>query len=187
MGTVVPGVGYGGATLTSAGPLGGTFGVYAVDPSLNILDPNNTASGGGGALLIGLTPGAPGYGVILPQAAPASSSFSGNYALDWRGFTTAGVEQNVDGQANVATGLVLAGTIDSANLQAGSPNLGVTISGTATADPTNPGRFTLPLSVPLVPNSPALTFVIYQASTGDLVWVETDPTQYVSGTLQQQQ
>jgi hypothetical protein len=187
LGTAVAGVGYGNAALTSAGILGGTFGVYAVDPNLNILDPNNTTGGGGGALLMCLTAGVFGYGVILPQAAPASTTFSGNYAVDWRGFTPAGVELNADGQANLATGLVLAGTVDDADLQTGSPHLGVAISGTATADPANPGRFTLPLTVALTPTSPALTFVIYQASTGDLVWVETDTTQYVSGTIQQQQ
>jgi hypothetical protein len=186
LGTAVAGVGYGNAALTSPGILGGSFGVYAVDPNLNILDPNNT-TGGGGALLISLTAGSPGYGVILPQAAPASSNFSGNYAVDWRCFTPGGVEQNADGQANVATGLVLAGTVDAADLQANSPHLGVAISGTATADPANPGRFTLPLTVALTPTSPALTFVVYQASTGDLVWVETDTTQYVSGTIEQQQ
>jgi hypothetical protein len=185
LGTAVVGVGYGNAVLTSPGILGGSFGVYAVDPNLNILDPNNT-TGGGGALLMSLTAGAFGYGVILPQAAPASSSFSGNYAVDWRCFTPGGVEQNADGQANVATGLVLSGTVDAADLQTGSPHLGVAISGTATADPANPGRFTLPLTVALTPTSPALTFVIYQASTGDLVWVETDTAQYVSGTIQQQ-
>jgi hypothetical protein len=187
MGTVVAGAGYGNAVLTSPGALGGSFGVYAVDPALNILDPNNTAGGGGGALLISLTAGEFGYGVILPQAAPASSTFSGNYAVDWRCFTPGGVEQNADGQANVGTGLALAGTVDAADLQTGSPHLGVAISGTATADPANPGRFTLPLTVALTPTSPALTFVIYQASTGDLVWVETDTAQYVAGTIQQQQ
>jgi hypothetical protein len=187
LGTAVAGVAYGNATLTSPGILGGTFGVYAVDPNLNILDPNNTTSGGGGALLMCMAAGSPGYGIILPQAAPASSTFSGNYAVDWRGFTAAGVELNADGQVNIGTGLVLAGTVDDADLQTGSPHLGVAISGTAAADPANPGRYTLTLAVPLTPTSPLLTFVIYQASTGDLVWVETDTTQYVSGTIQQQQ
>jgi hypothetical protein len=66
-------------------------------------------------------------------------------------------------------------------------NLGVSVSGTFTADTTHVGRFTLPLTVSIGTNPPALNFVFYQASTGDLLWIETDTTQYVSGTIEQQQ
>jgi hypothetical protein len=178
--------GYGGATIASASAqLSGTQGVYAVDPALNILDPNNT-SGGGGALLQNLTTGGGvGGGVLIPQAT-GGSTFSGSYAVDWRCFTPGGVEQNLDGQVNVATGDVIAGTADAADLQTGSPHLGVALSGTATVDPDHPWRFTLPLTAAFTPTSPALNLVLYQISSGNLVWIEVDTAQYVSGTIQQQ-
>jgi hypothetical protein len=178
--------GYGSAAVTGNSQLAGTFGLYAVDPALNILDPNNTAAGGGGAVLLDLAGAAVGTGVILPQAAPASQTFTGNYAADFRCFTPGGIEQNFDGNINVAAGGAITGTGDAADLQAGSPHLAVALSGTATADAAHPGRFTLPLTIALGANPPALNFVIYQASTGQLLWVETDTAQYVSGSIEQQ-
>lgn len=179
--------GYGNATVNGNSPLAGAFGLYAVDPAVNILDPNNSSAGGGGALLLDLRPAASavGSGIILPQA--ASPTFTGNYAVDFRRFTPGGIEQNLDGQISVASGLVITGTGDAADLQTGSPHLAVALTGTAAADAANPGRFTLPLTIALGATPPALNFVIYQASTGQLLWVETDTAQYVSGSIEQQQ
>jgi hypothetical protein len=188
VGTAVAGTGYGSATITSASTLlNGNYGVYAVDPALNILDPNNTTSGGGGALLIGLSSQSKGVGVVLPQATPSAQSFSGTYAANYRSFTPAGVEQDADGQINVATGDVITGLVDVNQTGFANPSLGIALSGTAIADTNNPGRFSLPLTISLGNNPPTLTFAIYQASTGDLLWVETDTTQYATGSIQQQQ
>jgi len=181
----LPANGYGSATVTGNSQLAGAFGLYAVDPALNILDPNNSGSGGGGALLLDLTTTAVGSGFLIPQA--ASPSFTGNYAVDFRCFTPGGVEQNLDGSVSVAAGNVITGTGDAADLQTGSPHLAVALSGTATADAAHPGRLTLPLTIALGANPPALTFVVYQASSGQLLWVETDSAQYVSGSIEQQQ
>jgi hypothetical protein len=66
---------------------------------------------------------------------------------------------------------------------------GVTFSGTAVADSSNPGRYTLPLAQPL-PVSAAddtpLSVVIYQASGGELFWLENDADSVFLGSLQQQ-
>jgi len=177
--------GYGAANITGNSQLAGAFGLYAVDPALNILDPNNSSSGGGGALLLDLTATAVGSGFLMPQA--ASPNFSGNYAVDFRCFTPGGIEQNLDGSISVAAGNVITGTGDAADLQTGSPHLAVAISGTATADTAHPGRLTLPFTIALGANPPVLNFVVYQASTGQLLWVETDTAQYVSGSIEQQQ
>jgi hypothetical protein len=173
--------GYGSATVT--GTIAGTFGVYAIDPALNPLDPNNTASGGGMALILELDSTATGGGVLLAQA--SSPTFEGNYAVDYRGFTPAGVEQNLEGQI-VVSGTGIAGAGDANGLPTPGETLGASITGTLTADPLHAGRFTLPLTIGIGATPPVLTFVIYQASTGDLFWVETDTTQYVSGTIEQQ-
>src|ERR1700691_2513316 len=46
------------------------FGIYAVDPTLNILDPNNSAAGlTGGALIAELDTNLVGTGVLIPQLA----------------------------------------------------------------------------------------------------------------------
>ena len=57
------------------------IGVYAVDPNINILDPNNTTSGTGGALLVDLDTVLNGTGILLPQTDVATSSFTGNYSF----------------------------------------------------------------------------------------------------------
>jgi hypothetical protein len=80
----------------------------------------------------------------------------------------------------------ITGTGDANDLAAGSPHLGVSIAGTLTADTNHAGRFTLPLTVAIGTNPVALNFVVYQASSGELIWVETDATQYASGTVEQQ-
>jgi len=51
------------------------FGVYAVDPSLNILDPNNSAVGlSGGALVVELDANLIGSGLLIPQVTSAGPS-----------------------------------------------------------------------------------------------------------------
>jgi hypothetical protein len=167
----------GGATQHVA-----TLGVYAIDPAINPLDPNS-ATGGGGALILDLDAPDVGGGVLLPQA--ASSTFTGNYALAYRAFTPAGVEQNAVGQVAISNGS-FTGTADANTLPTVGANLGVSATGTFTADASHAGRFTLPLTVSIGNNPPARNFVLYQASTGDLLWIETDTTQYVSGSIEQQ-
>ena len=74
--------GYGSLSITNAGLADFTsFGVYATDPNLNLLDANNP-DGGGGALVLELDPKlAGGTGILIPQADPATSSFANSYAF----------------------------------------------------------------------------------------------------------
>jgi len=43
------------------------FGIYAVDPALNILDPNGPATDGGGALIAEMDANLVGTGSLVPQ------------------------------------------------------------------------------------------------------------------------
>jgi hypothetical protein len=64
---------------------------------------------------------------------------------------------------------------------------GVAFSATATADGVTPGRYTAPLAITLSGGS-AVPFatVIYQASGGQLFWINEDEASLFLGTLQQQ-
>jgi hypothetical protein len=268
--------GYGSLTIPPS-ELGdvSVIGIYMTDPNLNLSDPNNTATGLGGALLADLDgTDLVGTGVLVPQTDTSTSSFSGGYAFGAQEFNLdiTGGEFDFIGQGTV-TGLALSGsgmvsdpfgffgglqitsysvssgvvtftftanngfvpsvgaayTIEntntgldgttvtvlsspapsttqfSANTTVGnsagpvaatatpSPTVptysGVTFSGTAVADSSNPGRYTLPLAQPL-PVSAAddtpLSVVIYQASGGELFWLENDADSVFLGSLQQQ-
>jgi hypothetical protein len=65
---------------------------------------------------------------------------------------------------------------------------GVTFSGTATPDMVNPGRYTFPsgIMVGSVGGPLDLTTVIYQASGGQLLWLDEDGNTLFLGSLQQQ-
>lgn len=78
--------GYGSLAITS-GNLGKvtSLGLYLTDPNLNLSDPNNTANGAGGALLLDLdTALTGGIGIITPQTDTSANSFAGNYAGGWQ-------------------------------------------------------------------------------------------------------
>ncbi len=64
-----------------------TLGVYAVDPTLNILDPNNTSdtADSGGALIAEMDTNLIGIGSIVPQTDVTVASFTGNYAFGAQG------------------------------------------------------------------------------------------------------
>ncbi len=178
--------GYGNLTIT-AGDLGdvSVLGMYMTDPNLNLNDPNNTTSGLGGALLAdldGFTLN--GTGVLTPQTDTSTASFAGSYAFgaqaynDGRG-PNGGWEFDLVGQASVsslalgqATGLVsdpfyiFNATTDGTDT--------ATFSGTATPDHLSPGRYTMTLGMALAADDPAYGTVIYQASGGQLFWLDED-------------
>ncbi|MFY9741178.1 MAG: hypothetical protein WAK21_04195, partial [Candidatus Sulfotelmatobacter sp.] len=75
--------GYGNLTI-APGDLGdvSAFGLYMTDPNLNLLDPNNTTSGVGGALILDVdTLFAGGIGIVIPQTDTSTADFNGNYAF----------------------------------------------------------------------------------------------------------
>ncbi len=215
-----PDVEFGGTPVNGYGwmdlPLGDIYylGLYMTDPALNLLDPNNTTSGMGGALIADMDSSilAGGTGVLVPQTDVTPGDFTGNYAFGAQGFDTNDNfwEFDLVGQgavapdATVATNLDLTGTgllSDPGGwFAAAGENLNVSFAGTATPDTGNVGRLTMlstdtadyPLTVTVGDNtSVPINTVIYQASASQLFWVDVDTnedptTDVFLGTLQQQ-
>jgi hypothetical protein len=200
--------GYGSLTITPT-PLGNggavvvaVLGIYATDPTLNLSDPNNTTSPGAGstasgALVVDLDTDIAGSGVLVSQTDTAAASFAGNYALGLQDFVPAVGEFDFVGNAT-ATGSNLSGAgilNDPADvLQAAEPQINspTTFTSTVVADPSNLGRY-LVTQLDLVVGSgaatPSLGAVVYQASGGQLFWMENagDANDSVfSGQIQQQ-
>jgi hypothetical protein len=172
--------GYGSIALSPTnGSYLANFGVYLVDPGINIADPNSP-TGGGGALLTeldasGLGSG-PGAGFAAPQQL-SGATFAGNYASNL-GEGYSGNLANDDwfdliGQI-VSDGVSnLTGTADLSAAGDGIQDAGVTIAGTFLGDLPHPGRFTAQLTVNGL--SPANNVTSYQASSDLLLEVATDP------------
>jgi hypothetical protein len=196
--------GYGCLTITS-GNLGhvSALGIYMTDPTLNLLDPNNTASGLGGALMADLDTSTVvalvGTGVLIPQTDTATTDFTGNYAFGAQTYfpctisgTVVVCEFDFVGQGSVtslAFGSGTAGLVSDpySFFSANATDTGVKFSGTAVADTSNPGRYTIPLAVTVGTDSPVdLSVVIYQASGGQLFWLDEDSSDLFLGSLQQQ-
>jgi hypothetical protein len=183
--------GYGSLKITSAS-LGDVkaLGIYMTDPTLNLNDPNNTTSGLGGALVADLDTALNGTGVLTPQTDTSPASFAGNYAFGSQAYLP-GVEFDFVGQGSV-TGGALSGTgliSDPFAFFGASPAnySGVPFAGTATPDGTNAGRYTIPLAISVVSGSPVdFSVVIYQASGGQLFWLDEDVSDSFFGPLEQQ-
>ncbi len=181
-----------------------TLGVYAVDPTLNILDPNNTTDTAdlGGALIAEMDANLVGIGSIVPQT-PADVSlttFSGFYAFGGQGDTSEGDEFDFVGTATVTPGATTSTFVGEGALSDPANALGTggvesstaTFNATVTPDPVNAGRYTLgPLTVAssaAPPDFDTLTFdtvTAYQASGGQLYWLEVDTDSYFLGPIEQ--
>jgi hypothetical protein len=187
----VDATGYGSVQL-----LGGTtdtlanFGVYLVDPTLNVVDPNNTA-GVAGAVMLDLDVDNLGSGFVVPQA--ASATFAGNYGI------VKDVQYSTDGTTVQAFDLVgqvvsdgvsmLTGTVDQNDIFNTGLNPSVSFSATYAVDTTNPGRST---STVIINGGTADNVSSYTASSSLVVDVNMDSTAVAFGvvglgTLQQQQ
>jgi len=188
--------GYGSLTI----PAGGfqdvsLLGIYMTDPNLNLNDPNNTTSGLGGALIANLDPITIGTGLLVPQTDTSTASFAGNYAFGAQDFfsETTGWEFDFVGQGSV-TGGVLSGTgiISDPFAFFGGPvtNSDVAFVGTAAPDVANAGRYTMatnPLAITITGGKARdFIMVIYQASGGQLFWMDEDTSSVSLGFLQQQ-
>ncbi|HUC52823.1 MAG TPA: hypothetical protein VMR90_02175 [Candidatus Cybelea sp.] len=198
------------ATLTLTDATGGpaTLNVYPVDPTLNILDPNN-ASGGGGALLLHTDANLVGSGILLPQNLSAPSNLLGLNALNLENAIVAPSPREVvlagvftsDGVSSFTNGLADYDW-DDATTPTSTVILQTPFTGSYAADSANNGHFTGTFNIPTpAANPPALTttypFIlpstnifsvsIYQASGSQAFIVQTDATANVSGFLIQQQ
>ncbi|HXX44301.1 MAG TPA: hypothetical protein VEJ38_06205 [Candidatus Acidoferrales bacterium] len=167
------------------------FGIYMTDPNLNLNDPNNTASGLGGALITDLS--LIGTGVIVPQTDTATASFAGNYAFGAQAIDSESEnETDFVGQGAVASN-ALTGTGDISDpfgLFGGvNPVMsGATFAGTAIPDGSNPGRYEMdPLAItPPELGESDLLVAVYQASGGQLFWIDDDDGDWFMGPLEQQ-
>ena len=168
-----------------------TWGVYFVDPAVNIVDPNNT-SGGGAALIVQLDPDNLGAGFISSQSATALTGV--NNATDTAAFSAAGDLINTVGQViggnSTATGTASVNDINPFIMTPTSTQTsGASVSGTYTADSTNVGRYTL--SITVGDETAPENRVAYVTSSGLALMVEIDSsatfTQVGSGTVQGQQ
>jgi hypothetical protein len=171
--------GNGSGTLTLPGTPSTTEDVsalliFATDPTLNLLDPNNT-SGGGGALIMDNDSTAVGTGLIVPQT---TGAFSGNYAVNLQFYNSNGEEDFV-GQS-VASGGSLTGTVDLNN--DGTTASGTAFSGSSSADSTNVGRYTGSFTV----GAPSYNITYYQVNAGTLFVVDTDSSDVGNGFLETQ-
>ncbi len=192
--------GYGSFTI-APGDLGdvSVLGVYLTDPHLNLNDPNNTAAGVGGALVADMDPALPGgVGVVTPQTDTAPASFTGKYAFGGQGSNYFCCEFDFVGAGGVTPGGVFRGlgylSDPFLTFGANATNAGVTFFGIPLADTSNPGRYTMsssnptanPLRMTVAPTIVLFDMAIYQASGGQLFWLNVDPGSVFLGSLQQQ-
>jgi hypothetical protein len=191
--------GYGSLTI-NPGDLGdiSAFGIYMTDPNLNLSDPNNTASGLGGGLVANMDAILPGgTGVLIPQTDTSTASFAGNYAFGAQGFNDFCCEFDFVAQGSV-TGGVLSGSglVSDPFLTLGlnTTDTGATFAGTPVPDPSNGGRYTMfstdpvpnPFNVTIDGTTTPLDVAVYQASGGQLFWLNEDGISVFLGSLQQQ-
>jgi hypothetical protein len=175
-----------------------TLGIYMTDPTLNLNDPNSP-TGGGGALVVdldaGLVAGVPlpgGTGLIIPQtdAATATIDFAGNYAVGWQNFDNEGCgcefDMMAEGTMTANGSLSLTGLVSDPFFSLGTPDAtssADTFAGTPLADTKNPGRYTMLSGKDSLATvidgatGPKFDMVIYQASGGQLFWLDYDSSE----------
>jgi hypothetical protein len=183
-------------TMTASS--GQTYNVYLTDPTLNLLDPNNT-SGNGGALLLE-TDAADTIGMVIPQTSAAATP-TGAYAIllsDQDNLASCcNDDGGLTGQFTVSTTSTgtFSGEGDFQGHGSGNATLIVgPLSGTFTADGANPGRFTgsitttpaFPLA-PIASTTPGTENVSYYlANSSQGFIVETDSIAPVFGVIEAQ-
>ena len=173
------------------------FGVYAVDPTLNILDPNDTADGLGGALISEMDDNLVGIGSIVPQTDITVASFSGSYtfgaqgdAIDFEDFFE---EFDFLGSATVVSDTGAFNGTGSLNDPFGSlfgildQFSGLIFGGTASPDGENPGRYSIDALFRTATNTGnvSVNAAIYQAYAGQLFWVGVGEDALFGGSLEQ--
>lgn len=175
-----------------------TFNVYMVDPTINMLDPNNS-SGGGGALLLHTDANINGTGMLIPQTISAPPAIVANQALNLRNCIAASTPNELDlvgvvssdGSGKFVNGLA---DYDQSNSVNPMTVTGAPFTGSFMMDSANAGRFTGSFSIPMPtggypfipPSATSLNISIYQASDSQALVIQTDNTANISGYLVQQ-
>jgi hypothetical protein len=189
-------------TLTT--PSGQIYNIYLTDPNLNLLDPNNP-SGAGGALLLAANntsatvPYGNAIGVMIPQT-DAAATPSGSYAILLSDQRAPGSDGGFTGDFTVST--TTAGTFSGEGdfqtiVNAQGTNTLVLdtgpLSGTFTADASNPGHFTgtivttpaFPFGLGgTTPGTENVDFFLANGSQGFIV--ETDTIDPIFGVVEAQ-
>ena len=208
-------LGYGSMTgITGLGNIH-TLGLYATDPTLNLLDPNNTtASNLGAALVLGLDDFAQPTGVVIPQGTVASDGsdldhsygFGAQAYIDNGSFPSGnpGWEFDFVGQGTFASRVFRTGTgapptpvaisDPFASFVPGTPDeyTAVPIAGTAAA-PDAAGRYAFRSATPFAvgpvggAGGPTVDFtvVLYEAGPGLVFSIDEDANTEWLGTFQQ--
>jgi hypothetical protein len=171
-----------------------TVGVYAVDPTINILDPNNTTdtASAGGALLAEMDTNLAGTGALIPQTDTTATDSTGNYAFGATGLLTTPASFDFLGEANIAAA-AFSGTGALSDpfgvFTAGGEFNTVTFAATVTPDLVNAGRSTFsPLtltSTAFGSDDVTLDYTIYQANGAQLFMVEMDDDVESHGAIEQ--
>jgi len=208
-------LGYGSMTgITGLGSIH-TLGLYATDPKLNLLDPNNTkAANLGAALVLDLDDFAQGTGIVVPQGTIASdgSDLNNSYGFGAQAYNgsgtwptgNAGWEYDFVGQGTFASLVFTTGTGGPptpadisdpfAFFVSGTPDeyTAVPITGTAAA-PDAAGRYTFPSATPFAvgpvggADGPSVDFpvVMYEAGPGLVFSIDEDDRSEWLGTFQE--
>ena len=185
--------GYGALTFQNSLGSISMLGVYAVDPLLNIIDPNSRTGVVGGVLIAEMDPNLVGIGIIVPQTSSSADSFSGSYIIGAQGETGPTDEFDFAGVGTV-TSLSFTGTgaisDPFATATAGVESETATFMATAAPDTSHPGRYTLnPLAVGTTGSDFApfdfKTVTVYQASGDLLFWIGVDDGSNFLGSLQE--
>jgi hypothetical protein len=189
--------GYGAMNFTTALNSVTTFGIYAVDPTLNILDPNNPLPAGeGGGALIAEMDSLVGIGALIPQTDTALGDVTSPVTFGAQGRTnTDGVGNDefdfagagpFSGGLNSATGVLSDPLGALTGTEVESPN--AVFNASFAADGSNPGRSTTTLVVSASNGTDFgtvdLSVTAYQANAGQLFWIETDDTSFFNGSIQ---
>jgi hypothetical protein len=192
---------------TFTDPSGQIYNVYLTDPNLNLLDPNNPG-GAGGALLFeanntsATTAYGNAIGVMIPQADAAAATLAGSYAILFSQQSNVSNccanDSGYTGDFTVSTAApgTFSGEGDfesAASYSTAAPATGP-LSGTFTADLSNPGRFTGTITTtPPFPVGPfgsttpgTEQFSYYLANGSQGFMVETDTVAPTFGVVEAQ-
>jgi hypothetical protein len=201
--------GYGSMSISGFG--GGdvsAFQLYATDPTLDLMDPNNAGGNPdvGSALILEFDAAlSGGTGVAITQTDPAPADFSGTYAAGWQDFNNLtpagacyGCEFDMVAQGTMVSGGALSLTAEVSDpletLDAGGLFGNGTFTGTPTPDLVNVGRLSMLTtdaggSLGAVIGTSPFTFfdvIMYQASPSLLFWFEYDEDSVFLGSVEMQ-
>lgn len=197
--SLVAGTQTGTLNLTDAAGFS-TFKMYAVDPLVNLLDPNNL-QGTGGFLLLHTDASINGTGVLIPQTITTPVTYLGNFAFGLNNSIVTAQGNNeldlagilsADGYGNFPTGLV---DYDQNNTGGITPNLGIGISLLSQPDPLSLGRIYQTITLPaagapsypfIVPSTTTFNVSFYLVNNSQIFVIENDNFANTSGYLLQQ-